>query len=208
MTQSRALRNPVETQAILDIAARHFAQRGFAGARMEEIAMEAGVNKATLYYRIGDKEKLYETVISATMDAALADVRLAMAESSHPEKQLRDHIHILAHHIDTHPCFSSLIMRELAGGAENISEPVLERMHELRMLLATILQHGVEQECFRPLNPFLIHVQIIGSLMLYVSGAPLRQRIIKLKGNSDGIGNPLSEAAEELADIVLHSVRR
>ena len=40
-------------QAILDTAAKHFAINGFGSARMDEIAEEAKVNKATIYYRIG-----------------------------------------------------------------------------------------------------------------------------------------------------------
>lgn len=207
MGQTRAQRNPVETETILRIAGRHFAEKGFAGARMDEIADEAGVNKATLYYRIGDKETLYETVITATMDDALYDVQQAIQKSADPEQQLRSHIEILAKHIETHPCFSALMMRELAGGAENVYQPVLERVHQIFALLAQILANGVTQQKFRQLNPFLIHMQIVGSLMFYSAGAPMRQRIIDLKGDSNGIGTPLDEAASQLADIILHAVR-
>ncbi|HVR42592.1 MAG TPA: helix-turn-helix domain-containing protein, partial [Thermoanaerobaculia bacterium] len=41
---------------ILDVAAAVFAEQGFAGARIDEIARRAGVNKAMLYYRVGNKE--------------------------------------------------------------------------------------------------------------------------------------------------------
>ena len=48
---------------ILNAAAKHFAINGFGGARVDEIAAEAGVNKATLYYRIGDKAAIYDHAI-------------------------------------------------------------------------------------------------------------------------------------------------
>ena len=47
---------------ILEAAAKHFAINGFGGARVDENALEAGVNKATLYYRIGDKAAIYDRV--------------------------------------------------------------------------------------------------------------------------------------------------
>jgi TetR/AcrR family transcriptional regulator len=49
---------------ILKAAASVFSESGFSGARVDEIAKRAGVNKATIYYHIGDKEKLYAEVIS------------------------------------------------------------------------------------------------------------------------------------------------
>jgi len=47
---------------ILEVAKDVFAEQGFAGARVDEIARRAGVNKATLYYQIGDKKALYAEV--------------------------------------------------------------------------------------------------------------------------------------------------
>jgi TetR/AcrR family transcriptional regulator len=48
---------------ILDAAERAFADHGMAGARVANIASEAGVNKAMLYYYFGSKEELYEAVL-------------------------------------------------------------------------------------------------------------------------------------------------
>jgi AcrR family transcriptional regulator len=38
------------------VAARHFADYGYEGARMDKIAKEAQVNKASIYYNIGKKD--------------------------------------------------------------------------------------------------------------------------------------------------------
>ena len=48
---------------ILDRAAEVFSQKGFDGARMDEIARRASVNKASIYYHIGDKDTLYAQVL-------------------------------------------------------------------------------------------------------------------------------------------------
>ncbi len=49
--------------AIMAAAERQFAKAGLAGSRTDEIAAEAGVNKALLYYYFKSKEHLYEAVI-------------------------------------------------------------------------------------------------------------------------------------------------
>src|SRR5260370_40150134 len=62
--KGRKASQSAETRAaILAAAERHFAKAGLAGARTEEIAAEAGVNKALLYYYFESKEHLYEAVI-------------------------------------------------------------------------------------------------------------------------------------------------
>src|ERR1700690_4530880 len=55
---------PAESRAaILQAAAREFAEFGIAGARTDAIAREARVNKALLYYYFKDKETLYGAVL-------------------------------------------------------------------------------------------------------------------------------------------------
>src|ERR1700758_831419 len=63
---------PEESRAaILQAAAKEFAQHGIAGARTDAIAREAGVNKALLYYYFKDKETLY----AAVLDEAFAGLK-------------------------------------------------------------------------------------------------------------------------------------
>lgn len=54
-------------QVILEAAKKVFVQKGMAGARMQDIADEAGINKALLHYYFRNKEKLFEVIF---MEAA------------------------------------------------------------------------------------------------------------------------------------------
>ena len=49
-------------QKILTAARKVFTTKGMAGARMQDIADDAGINKALLHYYYRDKEKLFETI--------------------------------------------------------------------------------------------------------------------------------------------------
>ncbi|MBP9533912.1 MAG: helix-turn-helix transcriptional regulator, partial [Bilophila sp.] len=61
MAQQTKCRKKTEArrEAILDAALEEFAAKGYAGARMEDIARRAGVAKGTLYLHFGDKEGLF-----------------------------------------------------------------------------------------------------------------------------------------------------
>src|SRR3954465_9937812 len=66
-----------ETRAkILDAALREFSANGLAGARMDQIASIAGVNKALLYYHFDSKENLYvaavEMISAKILDRSMA----------------------------------------------------------------------------------------------------------------------------------------
>ena len=58
--------------AILDVAERHFAERGFAGASMREITAESGLkNQASLYHHFASKRALYEAVLGRGVEPIL-----------------------------------------------------------------------------------------------------------------------------------------
>lgn len=67
--------NTEETRRKLLVAAtRHFAARGLAGARIDAIARDAGVNKERIYQYFGDKAGLFATVLSAEVEMLLAGI--------------------------------------------------------------------------------------------------------------------------------------
>ncbi|MBI1392809.1 MAG: TetR family transcriptional regulator [Alphaproteobacteria bacterium] len=70
-------KDEAKRQAILDAARELFFQRGVEGVAIEQIALAAGVSKMTIYNNFGDKEALFEAVVSQMadkMEAGLADL--------------------------------------------------------------------------------------------------------------------------------------
>ena len=75
-------------QKILEAAKRIFHQKGFEGARMQEIANEAGINKALLHYYFRSKEKLFEAVFQDAFSQLMGQAR----EIFFSEKPLKEKI--------------------------------------------------------------------------------------------------------------------
>jgi AcrR family transcriptional regulator len=55
-------------QRILDAATAEFAEYGFAGARVDRIAAASQTNKAQIYAYVGNKDELFETAFSASLE--------------------------------------------------------------------------------------------------------------------------------------------
>src|SRR5438552_14204766 len=70
---ARTREAPSTRDTILDAAERRFAERGFAGVSMREIAAEAGLkNQASLYHHFRDKRALYEAVLARGITPIIA----------------------------------------------------------------------------------------------------------------------------------------
>ncbi|MDQ8707965.1 TetR/AcrR family transcriptional regulator [Streptomyces sp. LHD-70] len=70
-------------QKVLDAAVRVFARKGFAAARIEDVATEAGIGKGSVYLEFGSREELLGAAFEAYADRSAAVLRQA-AEGSGP----------------------------------------------------------------------------------------------------------------------------
>ena len=75
-------------QQLLDVARSLFAEKGFDGASVEEIANRANVSKPVVYEHFGGKEGVYAVVVDREMHYLLTSMTTALAEDAHPRLQL------------------------------------------------------------------------------------------------------------------------
>jgi AcrR family transcriptional regulator len=71
-------------QQLLDVARSLFAEKGFDGASVEEIAHRANVSKPVVYEHFGGKEGVYAVVVDREMHYLLTSMTTALAEDAHP----------------------------------------------------------------------------------------------------------------------------
>ena len=75
-------------EQLLGIGRRLFAERGFDGTSIEEIAAQAGVSKPVVYEHFGGKEGLYAVVVDREMQRLLSMVTAALADGHHYRQKL------------------------------------------------------------------------------------------------------------------------
>ena len=169
-------RNPAATrQKLLAAARREFAGRGLAGARVDEIAARAGVNKQLVYHYFGDKDALYLAVLEWVYEEIRAQERKLNLEGLPPEQAIKKLIESSFDHLAAHPDFIVLLNDENRGGARHVrSSRKLEAMHSpLLSLVSTILSEGVKARIFRKgINPVHLYISIAGLSYFYFSNTP------------------------------------
>ena len=68
---------------ILEAAKNVFVTKGMEGARMQEIADEAGINKALLHYYFRSKERLFEAIFSEVIQMAFPQLTQILKSDAH-----------------------------------------------------------------------------------------------------------------------------
>ncbi len=201
-------RDPVATRRkLLTAARREFAENGLAGARVDEIAARAGVNKQLVYHYFGDKDALYLAVLEWVYEEIRAQERKLNLEGLPPEQAIKTLIEASFDHLAAHPDFIVLLNDENRGGARHVrSSRKLEAMHSpLVSMVSKILGEGVRAGTFRKgVNPVHLYISIAGLSYFFFSNTPTLSAIF---------GKDLSNASEKRArrkhvvDLVLQSLR-
>ncbi len=194
---------------ILEAASQVFAEKGYDGARINELAEAAGVNKATLYYQIGDKEKLYHEVLFRILSGFADEIELSIKEVTDPVKRIRLFIDIFAFQTGTARYISPILLREIASGGRHLPDRAIEQMSRVVLIIRQIISDGVEMGVFRKVDPFFVHMLIVGSLNLYAANEPIRKRTSGITHNQNPTHNfdTPDDAAEKLFDLVFAAIR-
>jgi len=80
---------PVRERQLLELAEALFAERGYAGASMDELARRAGVTKPVVYELFGSKDGLFGACVDRSIERLAADISAAVHAEDEPEARLR-----------------------------------------------------------------------------------------------------------------------
>ncbi|HEV8555851.1 MAG TPA: TetR/AcrR family transcriptional regulator [Actinophytocola sp.] len=165
VAESSALTRDAErTRAeILAVATREFADKGYDGARVDEIAAKTSTTKRMLYYYFGNKEKLYIAVLEQAYAGIRALEQTLDVEHLDPAEAMRKLAELTFDHHEAHPDFIRLVTIENIHRAEHIARsaalsglanPALE-------VLTRILARGRADGRFRAgIDPLDVHMMI------------------------------------------------
>jgi len=162
-------------EKIMIVAARHFSDLGFEGARMDQIALEAKVNKASIYYNIGNKDTLYTMVLNNAFGEGLSTLENILESDFTGEKKLDLYVRHLAEKLVTNPILPKIIMREQISQGRHLPESFADKIVRMLDGLSKILKQGVEEKDFYSVDTVSIHFMIFGALLFQITSLPIRK---------------------------------
>jgi len=194
---------------ILEAATEIFAAAGFNGARMDAIARRAGVNKAMIYYHIGAKEALYTTVLHNAIGHVADTISIGIEAGASPEEKLRAYIRGFAGAVEGNARMGPILLREVASGGRNLPDLVVQDLGRIIAIITAILEEGKERGDFHPTTPFILHMMVAGSLVLYKASGPIRAKKKDLPPAIKMLDVNISAGVvNEIADLILQGVKK
>jgi AcrR family transcriptional regulator len=127
------------------------ATKGFEGLRFQEVAKQAGINNATLYYHFPTKEALIQAVVMHLTEELKKTRGLPKDAPANAREELRLEFEDIRELLRTQPKLF-VVLTELS--LRGLRDPVIERMGKSRddfwrVHLSSIIERGVEQGVFR-----------------------------------------------------------
>jgi TetR/AcrR family transcriptional regulator len=167
-----------ETRArILDAALREFSTLGMAGARMDQIAATAGVNKALLYYHFDSKENLYIAAVEM-ISAKIRDRSMAvfLREASPGERLLRaalDHFDRILAQGEFQSLMQQEMMRLHQGESDALPVLVKRVFAPLQTMYQSMMREGIASGELIDVDWLQIHLAALGANVFYFLAAPV-----------------------------------
>jgi TetR/AcrR family transcriptional regulator len=165
-------------ESLLASATEAFAERGFSGARVDEIAERAGANKAMIYYHFGSKEGLYKAVLLRRIGGMDGAIRAATADEKDPVARLRLVYRVLGRVFRETPALPYILVQEMLAGGAHMDEEVARALKGILDLVRSAVTEGVERRRMRDVDPILVHFTMIAPLLIFGVSRPFRERLL------------------------------
>ena len=160
---------------IFDAALTVFASKGRDGARMQEIADRAGINRALLHYYFRTKQQLYEAVFAHLFQQYVASFRESLQLEGTFGEALKHFIGAYIDYVREHQDMARLMMNEnLAGGSllgEHLAKAFATRGSPQHSMEAAI-RKAVENGEIRPVDPRQTMLTVISTCAFFFLIAP------------------------------------
>jgi AcrR family transcriptional regulator len=191
---------------ILAAAAEVFAEKGFDGAGVDEIARRARVNKAMLYYHVGDKAALYGAVVLAFLEVMQGKLRESIAGVTDACDKIRAIQHAFIAAFAAAPHWPRMMQREISDGGTHLPPEALAGMAGVMALTRSVVEEGRSAGTLRDVNPLLAHLLVVATSMSVMNAQRLRGRLDELGLLPADTPPDITAMADALTDMLLHGV--
>jgi TetR/AcrR family transcriptional regulator len=189
---------------LLDAAEAEFAVTGLIAARLETIAAQTGVTKATIYYYFSSKEELYRAVLGRCFTEALAMMEQLQLDCLPPDAALVRLLEQMLCCMSENPRIGSILSLE---AIQNQGKYYPKQLGDLLYgTIVEILEQGINIGVFRPLEPRHTAVNIVGTCAFYFTA---QENLKYLWPGKRLLGKELLQRhTQESIDLIMAGVRR
>lgn len=210
----RAPRDGDTEKRILDAAHAVFIRRGTAGARMQEIAREAGVNQALLHYYFRSKEQLARAAFERAASQLLPAVIDVMGSADDIDRKVARVVSLELDHLSRAPYLPGYIISEVTHHPERARQLIVAMTQGLTPddvrprvfgTLAKQIDESVAAGRMRPIAPSSFMVNLISLCIFPFAARPMLQAMLGL--DEAGFAQFITRRRDDLTSFFLGALR-
>jgi TetR/AcrR family transcriptional regulator len=199
-------------EKIITAALEIFAAKGKHGARMEEIAEKADVNKALVYYYFNSKDNLFCEVLMLIMNHMYGSIQ----ESAHklepatenPLERIRRMVLSHFEAFSKNEAYAKVFLQAIAVDPDDVKEALyrLRKDHSWMnsKTMVGFLEEGKKRGYFRDINCEQVLVSIMGMNMIHFIGKPMAKALFETPVDDDE--KFVEERGESILDLLLYGI--
>ncbi|MCF8238024.1 MAG: TetR/AcrR family transcriptional regulator [Saprospiraceae bacterium] len=196
------------TEERIIIAAKQvFFEKGMSGARMQDIADRAGINKALLHYYFRSKEKLFFIIFQESIQSFLPQIQTIFSNTPDIGSMIRGFVQTYMAMLNRQPYLAAFIVQEINRNPKSMWEAMNHTgsapfpIHAFQELVAKEVDAGN----IRPIDPLQLWAHIMGLCIFPFLGRPLMKMIFQY--SDPQFDHFLVERQEEVIHLLISSLK-
>lgn len=199
------IKDATSESLILNAAKSIFIKKGMDGARMQEIADEAGINKALLHYYFRNKQQLFDAVFMNAFSLLAPQLNSILNDDSSIEEKILQFTSNYISFMTKHPYLPSFVIQEINRNPEFLMQlkekPQFPNITKFKLQVESEISNGI----LKNIEAEQLFINILSMCIFPFMGKPL----IKVFLNSDDAHfNRLMENRKtEVSNFIINSIK-
>ena len=192
-------------EKILLAAKKSFFEKGYDGAKMQDIANDAGINKAMLHYYFRSKELLYEKVNMSFAKVIIPQINSLVDTELNIFQTIENFVEIYLEFLQKNPDLPSYFIGEMNRNHDMFFKVLSEIATQPNFIaFAQKIYSAIEQKEIRPVNPIQLILNIISLCIFPYLAAPMLQ--YATQSDDTFIGEIIANRKKEITSFILQSL--
>ncbi|GAB4449819.1 MAG: TetR/AcrR family transcriptional regulator [Bacteroidales bacterium] len=190
---------------ILDAAKKIFIEKGFDGASMQDIATEAGINKALLHYYFRKKEYLFQAIFKQALSNFIPNVMQLMTSNEPFVIKLKLFLNNYIDLLTQHPHIPIFILHELSRRPENLVV-LIKSMGLNPTILISIFEKEIKEAGGEYYPPIHLIINTIAMCIFPFAAKPIISSFI-FNQNEEEYQKFISERKQLVYDFIIKALK-
>ena len=183
-----------------------FQKKGFAGARMQEIADEAGINKAMLHYCFKNKQSLFEAVFIKAFSQLAPQINLIFNSEETVFNKIKKFTDSYISFVIEHPFLPQFVIQEMNNNPEFVLKFLTNtnRLNPTHMILQ--IEKEIADGIIKPIQPKQLLLDIISMTVFPFAAQMMVKGILQI--SDDEFNQMMGIRKTSIAEQIINSIKK